>query len=76
MSAISGLVSGSVSVYVGSTQSMSAARRATRIAMTATEYDLQLNYHHVIPITGALSPPQARINLKTVNRWAPEPELL
>lgn len=44
--------------------------------MTATEYDLQLNYHHVIPITGALSPQPAGINLKTVNRGATEPELL
>lgn len=53
MSAISGLVSGSLSIYGGSTQSVSAARQATRISLTATEYDLQLNYHHVIPITGA-----------------------
>lgn len=53
MSAISGLVSGSVSVYGGSTQSMSAVGQATHVSMTATEYDLQLNYHHVIPITEA-----------------------
>ena len=56
MSAISGLASGSVSIHTGSTQSMSDPRQATHISMTATEYDLQLNYHHVTPITGTPFP--------------------
>lgn len=38
---------------------MSAARQATHISMTATEYDLQLNYDHVIPITGASFSPMS-----------------
>lgn len=38
---------------------MSAARQATHISMTATEYDLQLNYHHVIPVTGASFSPMS-----------------
>ncbi len=59
MSAISGLVSASLSIYGGSTQSVSAARQAAHVFLTATEYDLQLNYRHVIPITGAPFSPRA-----------------
>ena len=58
VSAITNLVSPCLNIHCGSTQSVSTARQATHIFMTATVWsDLQLTHYHVIPITGApLSP--------------------